>query len=130
MNWFRKFMAGRYGADRLSLAILIFSMLLTFLGSVLHLTFLSLLSYIPLILVFYRMLSKNIKRRSMENYKFSILMSPVYAWFTGMRRRFSERGTHRYLRCPACKAELRLPKGKGTIVVTCPKCRTEFKTKT
>lgn len=130
MNWFRKFMMGRYGADQLSMALLIFSIVLTLLGSILHSPILTYISYIPIILVAYRMLSRNIKKRSMENYKFSMLASPVYAWFYRTRRRFSERGTHKFLRCPKCKAELRVPKGKGTIVVTCPKCRTEFKTST
>lgn len=130
MDWLRKFMMGRYGADRLSFALLILSIILTFLGSVLHLALLTYLSYVPLILVIYRMLSRNIKKRSMENYKFSMLTSPIYGWFIGVRRRLSERGTHKYLKCPECKAELRLPKGKGTILVTCPKCRAEFKART
>jgi len=130
MNWLRKLMMGRYGADRLSFALLIFSIILTFLGSILHLAVLTFISYIPLILVIYRMFSRNIKKRSMENYKFSMLVSPVYARFIKIRRRISERGTHRFLKCPECKAELRVPKGKGTIMVTCPKCRTEFKART
>ena len=130
MEWLRKFMMGRYGTDRLSFALLILSIILTFLGSILHLALLTYLSYIPLILVIYRMLSRNIKKRSMENYKFSMLTSPVYGWFIKLRRRFSERGTHKFLNCPECKAELRLPKGKGTILVTCPKCRAEFKART
>ncbi len=130
MEWLRKFMMGRYGTDRLSFALLILSIILTFLGSILHLALLTYLSYIPLILVIYRMLSRNIKKRSMENYKFSMLTSPVYGWFIKLRRRFSERGTHKFLKCPECKAELRLPKGKGTIMVTCPKCRAEFKART
>ena len=32
--------------------------------------------------------------------------------------------------CPDCDASLRLPKGKGKLAVTCPKCKTEFKTTT
>lgn len=130
MNWFRRFMTGRYGADQLSMALLIFSIILTLLGSILHSAVFTYISYIPIIFVIYRMLSKNINKRAMENYKFSMLASPVYAWFTRQKRRFSERGTHKFLRCPECKAELRVPKGKGTIMVTCPKCRTEFKART
>lgn len=130
MNWFRKFMTGRYGADHLSMALLVFSIILTLMGNILHSAILTYLSYIPIILVIYRMLSKNINKRSMENYKFSMLASPIYAWFARQKRRLLERGTHRFLRCPKCKAELRVPKGKGTIMVTCPKCGTEFKTRT
>lgn len=32
--------------------------------------------------------------------------------------------------CPNCPARLRVPKGKGKITVTCPKCITDFKMNT
>lgn len=32
--------------------------------------------------------------------------------------------------CPNCRQMLRLPKDKGTILVTCSKCETQFKIKT
>lgn len=130
MNWFRKFMSGRYGSDQLSLALLVLSVLLTAIARFARLPLLALISYIPLGICIFRMLSKNINKRSMENYKFSMLISPVYAWFVKMRRRLTESKTHRFFKCPQCKAELRLPKRKGTVIVTCPKCRSEFKAKT
>jgi hypothetical protein len=130
MNWLKKFMYGRYGSDQLSMALLIFSILLTFIARLAKLPLLSLISYIPLGVCIFRMLSKNINKRSMENYKFSMLISPVYSWFTKIRRRFAESKTRKFLKCPQCKAELRLPKGKGKIIVTCPKCRNEFRSKT
>lgn len=130
MNWLKKFMYGRYGSDQLSLTLLILSVLLTVISRFAGLSLLALISYIPLGICIFRMLSKNINKRSMENYKFSMLISPIYAWFMKIRRRFAESKTRRFLKCPQCKAELRLPKGKGKIIVTCPKCRNEFKTKT
>ncbi len=130
MNWLKKFMYGRYGSDQLSLALLIFSILLTLIARFARLPLLSLVSYIPLGFCIFRMLSKNINKRSMENYKFSMLISPVYAWFMKIRRRLAESKSKKFLKCPQCKAELRLPKGKGRMIVTCPKCRNEFMTKT
>lgn len=32
--------------------------------------------------------------------------------------------------CTNCPARLRVPKGKGNITVTCPKCKTDFKMST
>lgn len=130
MNWLRRFMAGRYGSDQLSLALLILSIILTLIAQIARLPLLAAISYIPLALCIFRMLSRNITKRSMENYKFSILISPLYVRFNKVRRRLGESKTKRFLKCPQCKAELRLPKGKGIIIVTCPKCRNEFRAKT
>ena len=129
MNWLKRFMVGRYGGDQLSIALLILSALLTLVAQLAGLPVLTIIGYIPLGFCIFRMLSKNVRKRSMENYKFSILISPVYSWFNKSRRRIAESKTHKFLKCPDCKAELRIPKGKGTIVVTCPKCKNEFKSK-
>lgn len=32
--------------------------------------------------------------------------------------------------CPHCSVGLRLPQNKGPLKVTCPKCKSEFKTRT
>ncbi|MGB4649619.1 MAG: hypothetical protein WBH87_10055 [Acetivibrionales bacterium] len=130
MNWFRRFMTGRYGADQLSLALLVMAVVLSITVRIIGIPYLSLIVYIPLGLCIFRMLSKNIKRRSMENYKFYMLTSRVRRWFGKIQRRMAESKTHRFFKCPDCKAELRLPKGKGKIVITCPKCRHEFMRKT
>lgn len=33
---------------------------------------------------------------------------------------------HKYFKCPKCKARLRVPKGRGRITVTCPRCGNKF----
>jgi len=129
MNWLRRFMAGRYGGDQLSLALFLLSVLVTFVAQLARLPLLTIVGYVPLGFGIFRMLSRNIRKRSMENYKFSMLMSPVYAWFRKTQRRIADSKTHKYLKCPNCKAELRVPRGKGKLIITCPKCKTEFKSK-
>lgn len=130
MKWFKKFMMGRYGVDQLSFGLLILTIVITIAGSILRLPVLVYIGYLPIALVIFRMLSRNTNRRSMENYKFSMLISPVYSWFLKKQRRLSDQKSHKYIRCARCKAELRLPKGKGKIIVTCPKCKSEFEAKT
>ena len=35
--------------------------------------------------------------------------------------------THlRYFSCPHCRQQVRVPKGRGKISITCPKCGTQF----
>ena len=130
MNWLKSFMTGRYGVDQLSAAMLVISILLTFIGELANLSILVIIGYIPLCICIFRMLSKDISKRRMENYKFSMLMSPAYTWFKKKQSRALGAKTHRYFKCPNCKTELRVPKGKGKIIITCPKCKTEFREKT
>lgn len=131
MNWFKKFMAGRYGSDQLSMALLILSVLLLFISGLSpRLRILTYLSYIPLILCLLRMFSKNIDKRRMENYKFSILVSPVYARIRRISDRLKHYRTHMYFSCPNCRQKLRVPRGKGKIRITCPRCKTELIKKT
>ena len=37
---------------------------------------------------------------------------------------------HRYFDCPKCHQTVRVPKGKGKIAISCPKCREKFVKKT
>ncbi|MCX7614434.1 MAG: hypothetical protein N2Z65_01600 [Clostridiales bacterium] len=129
MDWLRKFMTGRYGSDQLSMVLLVLSLILEFLGSTLHQPALQYVAYIPLFFCIYRIFSKNISKRSMENYKFAMLMSPMYSWFKSKKDRLSDK-THKYYKCPNCKAILRVPKGKGKIKIVCRVCKTEFTKKT
>ncbi len=130
MNWLKRFMVGRYGVDQLSTAMLVISILLTFIGELTNLSILVIIGYVPLCICVFRMLSKDISKRRMENYKFSMLMSPAYAWFKKKQSHVLGTKTHRYFKCPNCKTDLRVPKGKGKIIITCPKCKTEFREKT
>lgn len=129
MNWLNKFMAGRYGVDQLSVAFFALGCLLTLIGSIIGVSALAYISYIPLGLCVYRALSKDVTKRRAENYKFVTVMNPVFTW-SKKRMNMLADSSHKYVKCPYCKAQLRLPKGKGKISVTCPVCKKEFIRKT
>ncbi len=72
MNWFRKFMYGRYGVDELSMVLVGVSIALLLLSGLLprSLSILSLIAYIPMVIYIFRIFSKNIFKRQQENYKY------------------------------------------------------------
>ncbi len=119
-------MIGRNGSDRFSIFLFIVALILTIVADLSKLTFLKYVSFIIMVLSIYRVLSKNTVRRRMENYKFVMFSSWAQSQFKKIMGRVKDLKTHRYFSCPACKATLRLPKGKGKIMITCPKCRKEF----
>lgn len=129
MNWLNKFLMGRNGGDLLSAALLILSFFLTIISKMSNLPILLYLSYIPLAISVYRMFSKDIEKRRLENYKFSILISPIYSWFKKKEKRIKDSRTHKYFKCPSCKTSMRVPKGKGKLMVTCPNCGEKFQKK-
>lgn len=45
------------------------------------------------------------------------------------KKMWKERKTSHFLKCPNCGQIMSVPKGKGKIRVTCPKCRTKIETK-
>ncbi|MCI9510633.1 MAG: hypothetical protein HFF10_12985 [Angelakisella sp.] len=128
MNWFRRFMMGRYGVDQLSFAMLLFSMVLVMFTRG-RFWPLAILGVIILGLSYYRMLSRNISARAQENGKFLRWWYRVKGSWDGFVNRLNDKG-HRYYRCPGCRQWLRVPKGRGKIAITCPRCKREFIKKT
>lgn len=129
-NFFQRLMAGRYGIDSLNNALLVLCLGLMVVGRLLHIDWILWISIALLVLCYYRTFSRNVQARYRENQKYYALMQPVRKWFGGLRQRFRDRKTHRYYTCPTCGMTLRVPKGKGKINISCPKCRTQFIKKT
>jgi hypothetical protein len=130
MNWLKKQMIGRYGFDQLSIVLLVFSFLFSLIAQLTGLTLLMYLGYIPLAACIYRALSRQIQKRRLENSKFMTLINPAYAYFYKIRKKIKDHQAYKYFKCPKCKQGLRVPRGKGTVVVTCSKCRKKFDDKT
>ncbi len=126
---FQRFMYGRYGTDTFTFFLLGLGLVLTFCGSLFFWP-ITLLGDAVYIYSIFRMFSKNIPARQREYYAFMRFWGPVKKWFALQKRRFAERKTYRYFKCPNCRQDLRAPKGRGKIEVTCQKCHKVFITKT
>ncbi len=113
-----RFMQGRYGTDQLNSLILWIGVGLC-LGSMLIplpsvSLFVTMLAYVCMGIAIFRSLSKNTYKRYLENRSYL---------------RFQERirdKEHKYFRCPRCKQWARVPKGKGKVSITCPKCHEKY----
>ena len=118
----RSFMTGRYGTDRLNMVILCAGLVASILSSIIRVQPVNLvllvLSYALMILAIVRSLSRNTYKRYQENRKFMQIVD-----------RLKDR-QHRYFDCPKCRQMVRVPRGKGKISITCPRCREKFIKKT
>ena len=77
MDRFRQWMIGRYGSDQLNIALLILYLILSVVVSFTRLFIVLALSYVVLVLIFFRMFSRNIPKRVAENQKFMKLYGPI-----------------------------------------------------
>jgi hypothetical protein len=130
MNQFRRFMYGRYGFDRLTRDLVILSMLVTLVSSITKLLPLYILSYIIILYALFRAFSKNISQRSKENMIYQRRTGPIGKWLYHLKLALIGTKTHKYYQCSRCKQTIRVPRGRGKISITCPKCRNEFIRKT
>ncbi|MDF2675770.1 MAG: hypothetical protein K0Q97_57 [Bacillota bacterium] len=126
MNFFQKFMIGRYGTDKLSMTLLVGGMIVTFIGDIVHSEILILSSYIFFTASFFRILSKNISARQQENIKFLKYYNPTTAWVKSQINVLKGNKSYKYFSCPNCKQKMRAPRKKGSIMVTCNKCSNKF----
>ena len=132
----RRFMEGRYGEDALNRFLTIVGWIMLLVGFVLTGinnrvtmivgTVLVTLSWALLIYSLFRTFSKRTQARAAENYRYFVCKNKVLGWFRRLKARWQDRKAHRYFRCPQCKATVRVPRGKGKIRITCPKCKHQF----
>ncbi|MGG7176839.1 hypothetical protein ACQPU1_04540 [Clostridium paraputrificum] len=138
------FLYGAYGFDILSIFLLVLSSLLNF-GR-----YTRVLGFFCMIIVLYRAFSKNIYKRSAELSRFTMFINKILSKFgkslpntlprmnfdgiaqlgNQLKYKFNEKMKYKIVTCPNCKQKLRLPRGQKAIIVTCKRCRLEFKMRT
>ena len=118
----RRFMMGRYGSDKLNTALLVAGVVVSLFSALIPFWSVKLLSmilcYVLMFTAIFRMLSRNTYKRYQENRKYLQFIE-----------RIKDR-EHRYYDCPRCRQQVRVPRGKGKISITCPKCKEKFIKKT
>ena len=121
-----RFMAGRYGADQLNMALVIASLALSVIGAIAHAGVLTLLANVLIFLMLFRMLSKDRYRRAHENQVYLEKTYRARKEATEWVNRVKNSKKYRYFVCPKCKKRLRVPRGVGKVTITCKDCGTKF----
>ena len=130
-------MQGRYGTDQLSrfLSMVLIVLLilewvsnhfLAFPGVLAFVRVAGILNAVLLFVIYFRTFSRNIPRRYAANQKFLSLQEKISSFFGGAKKSTNQRIEYHIYKCPQCSQKIRIPRGKGRIMVRCPKCGTEF----
>lgn len=125
-NSLARFMYGRNGVDQLGFvtlwAAIILDVVNLFVRNQVAYSILSAVAMVLTIWMVFRMFSKNLSKRRAENAAY--MNKVVYPLRQALSR--SRDKEHKYFTCPNCRTVCRVPRGKGRIVITCPKCGAEI----
>lgn len=129
---FRRFMIGRSGNDQLNsflliaaAVLLLMSSLFRFLGGAV-LSVIRTIAFAIVIVIYFRMFSRDIYKRQEENGKYLRIRYKVFAKLKALKERWVQRKDYKFFYCPSCHAVLRVPRGRGKIKIVCRKCGNTF----
>ena len=123
---FYRFIHGRYGQDQFSRFLLILGLICLAVNIFVRSSILYWVFWILLIYTYFRMFSKNHAARYAENQRYLNATARFRYWFDQQKKLANERKYHHIYVCPKCRQKIRIPKGKGKIMVRCPRCHHEF----
>lgn len=123
-------MQGRYGVDQFTNFLVFGALLLLLLEMFIKVPLirflLNILSVAAIIFAYFRILSRNHSKRYSENERYIKYQNNIKFFIARKKSHMQQRKTHHIYKCPQCGQSIRVPKGKGRIAITCPKCYTEF----
>ncbi|MEQ3347147.1 hypothetical protein AAA073_06850 [Peptoniphilus senegalensis] len=122
----RNFMVGRYGQDELGKFILSLTLILLVINLFVKTSALSAVALMLIFYSYYRIFSRDTSARYAENKKFLDTIEPLRRKFFTSKNKYENRKVYKYIKCPSCKLEMKVPKGKGKIKVTCKSCGNKF----
>lgn len=151
-----RFMQGRYGNDEFSQFLMIAGLVLLIGSNLLRIGILHTLAWVILIYGYFRVMSRNIPKRQQENFKFQQMKAKFLSrksagaagqskWQQRKAQKQQEKQqqndysqyqqqadveNYNYYRCRNCGQIVRVPKGKGTVKITCPECKNTFTDRT
>lgn len=128
-NKLRTFMIGRYGIDDLYKVLLIIYTILILINIFIRSKIIAVIEVLFIIIMLYRVLSKNIYQRRKENDMYLKVKNKILSTYNYNKKKYKDRNTYMYKKCPNCRQKIRLPLKKGKHTVKCPKCSNKFEVK-
>ena len=123
---FAGFMVGRYGIDRLYYFLMAACFILIVINLFVNSFIISFVESALFFFAIYRIMSRNVYKRQMENERFVKSIDKAKQFFNLQKCKSRDKKTHIYKKCPSCKNNLRLPRQKGEHTVVCPCCKHRF----
>ena len=119
-----KFMSGRYGVDELYKFLFILYIITLLINIFLNSSVIEIIGLILVLIIFYRVFSKNISKRYKENKEYLKIKDKILKPFKNIKRNIRDK-EHIYKQCPKCKTTLKLPVPyeRGIKHTNCPKCK-------
>jgi hypothetical protein len=124
-NKLYRFMQGRYGNDMLNkilMGLMFVCIILSFFGQ----NIFYVIGLILMCIIYFRIFSRNTYKRAKENQMVMKYYNHIRNFYVKQKKIMKYRKTHHIYSCSSCKQKIKIPKGKGKIVVKCPKCKNEF----
>ena len=128
---FYRFMQGRYGVDQfakftmgvalVSIVLAIFVNTGSSAGSILDM-----LGLVAIVYTYFRIFSRNISKRAQENQKYLSATAKLRQRLNKEKNMMKQRKDYHIYTCPSCGQKVRIPRGKGKIEISCPKCHSKF----
>lgn len=131
-EWSQKMLVwgqGRNGVDELSSSCTNVALLLVVIDLFAHTTWMSIIALALLGYSWFRISSKSIPSRRKENASYVKTCGPVVPWLVNPISAAQETKDYKHLSCPSCGQRVRIPRGKGNVRITCPKCKNRFEGK-
>lgn len=119
-----EFLRGRNGADELSNALMVLALILALIAVATGWVIVALLALVALAVSLWRTLSRDIPARARERQRYRDLTRPLRQRVKLVQMQVKHRDK-RYFLCKNCGTVLSVPRGKGKLRVTCPKCHSQ-----
>ncbi len=123
---FQRFMQGRNGVDDLAKMLNNITLVLLGLSILTGWLVFYVFALVLIVYTYFRIFSKNVPKRYAENQKYRNWRDDRARRRNKRKQEWQQRKIYCFFRCPMCKQRVRVPKGRGKICITCPKCKQEF----